>query len=78
MHVDYEACLKIALYKQVVAAQHGLLLSDNNLFNLGVVDNTVVIIDTGSRKMQEHAISKGTMNTDAIQGWWKKLASLLP
>ena len=78
LNVDCEACLKIALYKQVIAAQHGFLLSDNNLSNLGVVDNTVVIIDTGSRKMQEHAISKGTMNTDAIHGWWKKLASLLP
>ena len=77
LNVDGEGCLKTALYKQVVAAQHGFLLSDNNLSNLGVVDNTVVIIDTGSRKMQEHAISKGTLNADAIHGWWKKLASLL-
>ena len=72
--VDRKACLKIALYKQVIAAQHGLLLSDNNLFNFGVVDNTVVIIDIGSRCLQTHAISKGTMNTSAIQGWWHKLA----
>ena len=78
LNVDCEACLKIALYKQVIAAQHGFLLSDNNLGNLGVVDNTVVIIDTGSRKMQEDAISKGTMTTVAIRDWWKKLASLLP
>ena len=76
--VDCDSCLKIALYKQVIAAECGFLLSDNNLSNLGVVDDTVVIIDTGSRKMQEHAISKGTMNNDAIRGWWKKLASLLP
>ena len=33
MDVDRKACLKLALYKQVKAAQHGLLLSDNNLFN---------------------------------------------
>lgn len=78
LNVDCKACLKIALYKQVIAAQHGLLLSDNNLYNLGVVDNTVVIIDMGSRKRKEHAISKGTMNTTAIHGWWHKLASLLP
>ena len=78
LNVDCEACLKIALYKQVIAAQHGLLPSDNNLFNLGVVDNTVVIIDIGSRTRKTHAIPKGTMNTDAIYGWWKKRASLLP
>ena len=48
-NVDRQACLKIALYQQVRAGQHGLLLSDNNLFNFGVVDNTVVIIDIGSR-----------------------------
>ena len=78
LNVDCESCLKIALYKQVIAAQYGFLLSDNNLSNLGVVDDTVVIIDTGSRKMQEDAISKGTMNIVAIRDWWKKLASLLP
>ena len=73
-NADRQACLKIALYKQVLAAQHGLLLSDNNLFNFGVVDNTVVIIDIGSRALQGHAPSKGTMNTAAIANWWKKLA----
>ena len=74
--VDHVACLKLALFKQIVAAQHGLLLSDNNLFNLGVLDDTVVIIDTGSRTRQTDAISKGTMNDYAIYKWWKKLASL--
>ena len=74
--VDHVACLKLALFKQVVAAQHGLLLSDNNLFNFGVLDDTVVIIDTGSRTRQTAAISKGTMNDYAIYKWWKKLASL--
>ena len=78
LNADCEGCLKMALYKQVVAAQQGFLLSDNNLSNLGVVDNTVVIIDTGSRKMQEDAISKGTMNDAAIHNWWKKVALLLP
>ena len=71
--VDRKACLKIALYKQVIAAQHGLLLSDNNLFNFGVVDNTVVIIDIGSRCLQPHAIPKSTMNTTAIKKWWHRL-----
>ena len=63
MDVDRKACLKLALYKQVKAAQHGLLLSDNNLFNFGVVDNTVVIIDIGSKCVQPHAVRKITMNT---------------
>ena len=58
LNVDRKACLKIALYKHVIAAQHGLLLSDNNLFNFGVVDNTVVIIDIGSRCLQPQAIPK--------------------
>ena len=76
LNVDHMACIKLALYKQIVAAQHGLLLSDNNLFNLGVLDDTVVIIDTGSRSRQTRAISKGTMNDMAINKWWKKLESL--
>ena len=75
--VDHVACLKLALYKQIVAAQHGLLLSDNNLFNLGVLDDTVVIIDIGSRPRKTYAISKGTMNEKSIYSWWNKLASLL-
>ena len=72
LNVDRKACFKIALYKQVLASQHGLLMSDNNLFIFGAVDNTVVIIDTGSRTVKSHAITKGTMNT-AIKGWWYKL-----
>ena len=76
LNVDVMACIKLALYTQIVAAQNGLLLSDNNLFNLGVLDDTVVIIDTGSRSRQSHPISKGTMNEMAINKWWKKLESL--
>ena len=74
--VDHVACLKLALYKQIVAAEHGLVLSDNNLFNLGVLDDTVVIIDTGSRTKVSHAINKGTLNHQAVHKWWNKLASL--
>ena len=72
--VHQQTCLRVALYKQVVAAQCGLLLSDNNLFNLGVVDNTVVIIDCGSRYLQARAIPKGRMNQAAMHKWWKKLS----
>ena len=72
--VHRQTCLKIALYKQVVAAQCGLLLSDNNLFNLGVVSNTVVIIDCGSRDLEARAIPKGRMNQAAMHKWWKKLS----
>ena len=61
MDVDRKACLKLALYKQVIAAQHGLLLSDNNLFNFGVLENTVVIIDMGSRRVEPHAIPRNRM-----------------
>ena len=66
-------CLKTALYKQVLAGVHGLLLSDNNLFNFGVVKKTVVIIDAGSREFESQAIAKSTMNKRAIRGWWDKL-----
>ena len=72
-NVDRKACLKIALYKQVIAAQHGFLLSDNNLFNFGVVDNTVIIIDTGSRTVEPHVIEKSKMNNTSIKKWWYKL-----
>lgn len=73
LNVDRKACLKLALYKQVIAAQHGFLLSDNNLFNFGLVDNTVVIIDMGSRPLQPQAILKSRMNSASIQRWWYKL-----
>ena len=73
-NVDCKACLEIALYKQVIAAQHGVLLSDNNLFNFGVVEDTVVIIDVGSRPRQKEAIPKSTMNSKAMKGWFRKLA----
>ena len=74
LNVDREDCLKMALYKQVIAAQNGFQLSDNNLCNFGVVDNTVVIIDTGRSSLQPDAIPKSTMNT-AIRKWWYKLKS---
>ena len=75
---DRKACLKIALYKQVVVAQHGLLLSDNNLFNCGVIADTgsgvtVAIIDMGSNLPEAHPIKKSTMNDKAMTGWWQKL-----
>ena len=73
MNADRKGCIKIALYKQIVAAQHGLLLSDNNLFNFGVVDNTVVIIDLGSRPLQPHALAKSFVNDKGMRKWWKKL-----
>ena len=74
-NVDVLACIKRALYTQIVAAQNGLLLSDNNLFNLGALDDTVVIIDTGSRAKKSHPISKGTMTQKAIHKWWKNVES---
>ena len=78
LNVDVKACIKLALYKQLIAAQNGLLLSDNNLFNLGVLDDTVVIIDRGSRSRQTRPISKGAMTHMAInKKWWQKLESPL-
>ena len=74
LHVDRKACLKIALYKQILAAKRGLLFADNNLFNFGVIANTVVIIDAGDRDLQPQAITKGNLNYGAIHKWWKKLA----
>ena len=75
-NVDRLACIKRALYTQIVAAQNGLLLSDNNLFNLGALDDTVVIIDTGSRAKKPESISKGIMTQKAIHKWWKIVESL--
>ena len=71
--VDRKACLKIALYKQVIGGQHGLLLKNNNLDKFGVADDTVVIIDTGSRPLELYAIAKSRMNRSSMQRWWKEL-----
>lgn len=65
--------LKMALYKMVVAGLHGLMLSDNNLFNFGVIDSTVVIIDAGSRQITECETKKSDMNDKCIKRWWYKL-----
>ena len=47
--IDRRACMMSALYVQVRAAQLGLLLSDNNIFNLGVaLDFGGVAKPTGS------------------------------
>ena len=73
LYEERKSCLKLALYKLVKAAMHGMMISDNNLFNFGVINNTVVIIDAGSRRLQSTAILKGTLNDKSIRRWWSKL-----
>jgi hypothetical protein len=71
---DRAGCIRDALYCQARAAQLGLLLSDNNLFNFGVADKRVVILDAGSRPLVKPGeITKNTMNIKAIKRWWRKL-----
>ena len=68
-----KTCLRIALYLQTIVASKGFLLDDNNLYNFGVAENTVVIIDAGRRGVQPGHIQKSVMNNCAIKGWWHKL-----
>ena len=63
--------LSEAFYKQAAAAQCGLLLSDNNLLNFGVVKDTVVIINCGSRDLEAKAIPKAGMKRKAPPLWLK-------
>ena len=101
--IDRRACMMSALYVQVRAAQLGLLLSDNNLFNFGVALDfggvakptgsftlvtdkrvwreklaqqrcCVVILDTGSRTLEEPgAIDWHEQNKRCMTGWWYNL-----
>ena len=68
-----KAIIRAALYKQVVAAEHGFILGDNSLSNFGIAQNTVVIIDAGYRDVKPTPIAKGTMNSYCIHNWWQKI-----
>ena len=73
LYEDRKACVKMALYKQVIAALHGMLLDSNNVDNFGIINDTVVIIDLGKKPLETVAIAKGTMNEKTIHKWWNKL-----
>ena len=55
------------------AAMCGHYLSDNNMFNFGVLRNEVVIIDAGSRKLEQRQITKGEFNKLCMRNLWTKL-----
>ena len=51
-------------------------LSDNALFNFGMVEGNVVIIDAGSRSNQPE-ITKGQFNTKVMKRFWTKAQTVV-
>ena len=55
----------------LIANFHDHILSDNALFNFGMVDGNVVIIDAGSRS-GEPQLSGGSFNKKVMTRLWIK------
>ena len=56
----------------LLAAAHGHYLSDNATMNFGVLEDTVLIIDAGSRPREHTQMSKGDFNTLCMRRFWTK------
>ena len=53
--------------------QHGLIMSDNALFNFGVLGGRAVIIDCGSRPICKQVVKENL--TRPIRSFWYKMAT---
>ena len=73
-----DRCMLAAILCLVQCAQNGLLISDNNFFNLGVLVNKeeqhcVVVIDGGWREMAEpSSYTKGECNEKIVRKCWRR------
>ena len=65
-------CIPGAVRAMLVASLHNHILSDNALFNFGMVDDNVVIIDAGSLEDRAIERSKRWFNQKVIKQFWKK------
>jgi hypothetical protein len=54
------------------AAKHGHTMSDNAMFNFGVLQNEIVIIAAGARHLTSE-MSKGEFNQNSMRKLWGKL-----
>ena len=60
----------------LLAAVHYHILSDNALFNFGMLNDTVVIIDAGSRSGEPHQ-TRGWFNKKVMTRFWTKAGSVI-
>jgi hypothetical protein len=67
-------CILGAIRCMLAAACSGLWLSDNALFNFGVLHDKVVIIDAGSRGFQEQQSTKSQFNNRSMRSFFFKAA----
>ena len=67
-----EKCIIGAVRCMLHAASYGHTLSDNALFNFGVLVNNIVIIDAGSRELT-NPISKGQFTQTCLKRFWSKV-----
>ena len=70
--ISLEALVWHTLLCMCLSGICGLLLSDNGLFNFGVLTGRVVLIDAGSRQCEESPLSKSRL-TRSLRRFWVKL-----
>jgi hypothetical protein len=69
-------CITGAVRAMLTAHSRRHILSDNGLFNLGMLHSNVVIIDAGDRPKQP-LMSKGTFNKKVMNKFWSKAQTLV-
>ena len=69
-------CIPEAVRAMLIAQSMGHILSDNALFNFGMGDSNVVIIDAGSRP-KEPKMNKTTFNRTVMKRFWTKTQTLV-
>ena len=69
-NVANSTCIKGAIRCMVHAACNGHYLSDNALFNFGVLRNEVVITDAGSRPIASDIWSRAVFNKRCMKKFW--------
>ena len=69
-------CILGAVYAMVMAHSRGHILSDNALFNFGMVHDNVVIIDAGSRPMSSK-MRKSEFNQKVMTKFWSKAQTVV-
>jgi hypothetical protein len=69
-------CILGAIHAMVTAHSREHLLSDNALFNFGMVQDNVVIIDAGSRA-KTPPMTRGEFNKKVMKPFWSKAQTLV-
>jgi len=75
-----DICIPGAIRAMLLAHTRNHILSDNALFNFGMLHGSVVIIDAGSRSQQQYAgggWTKGAFNQTCMLKFWSKAQALV-